>query len=119
MSLLNNAKLRNVSGILPTQKTAIKSFMRRAIYAWIRNRPGQVFAVRDLVGGPNWDWSGTPLYDLFDRHHKAGKNNASAMKRAAIDLGWLVKSVLAEDKRSFLSTKTWRANGYSWIGNEP
>ncbi len=119
MSLLNNTKLRNVPGILPEQKLSIKSFMRGAIYAWIRDRPGQVFAVRDLVGGPNWDWSGTPLYDLFDRHHTAGKNNASAMKRAAIDLGWLVKSVLAEDKRSFLSTKAGRANGYSWIGNEP
>ncbi|HWB06279.1 MAG TPA: hypothetical protein VG796_24865 [Verrucomicrobiales bacterium] len=119
MAFKNLTEIRDVHGITEAQKTHIKAFMQGAIYGWIRDRPGQAFAVRDLVGGPNFDWQGTPLYPLFERHLASGKTPKAAIKRAAIDLGWLVKTVISEDKRTFAASDAGRARGYSWLGNEP
>ena len=42
---------------------------------------------------------------LYPKHIDAGKDNKSAIKAAARDLGWLVKTVLSEDKRTFEAGK--------------
>ena len=118
MAFKNQTEIRNVYGITEAQKSHIKAFMQGAIYGWIRDRPRQVFAVRDLVGGPNWKWQGTPLLALFEKHVASGKDDETAMKRAAVDLGWLVKAVLSVDKRTFEETDAGLACGYSWVGNE-
>jgi hypothetical protein len=34
-------------------------------------------------------------------------------------LGWLTKTVLAEDKRVFTVEKASMVNSYRWMGNEP
>ncbi|MCI0693423.1 hypothetical protein L0337_15635 [candidate division KSB1 bacterium] len=70
------------------------------------------------MGGENFEWKGTPLYVLYQKHIANGKNHESAVEFAAKDLGWLVKAVLKEDKRTFEVVKIW-ANSYRWIGNEP
>jgi hypothetical protein len=118
MSLTNDSTLRNVSGITEHEKELIKAFMQGAIYSWIRDRQGEVFAVHDLAGGKNWQWQGTPLLALYEKHIQAGKDVEAAYNQAAIDLGWLVKSVLAEDKRVFTSTQKGLVSGYSWTGEE-
>lgn len=72
-----------------------------------------------LVGGENFQWKGTPLHVLYEKHIKAGKGRKSAIKAAARDLGWLVKSVLSEDKRTFEVGKGGLVRTYRWVGNEP
>lgn len=113
------SELREVTGISGPEKAAIKTFMQGAVYCWIKNRRGEQFAVRDLMGGENFDWDGTPLYVLFEKHSKQGKSNVAAIEAAGKDLGWLVKAVLSEDKRTFVPNKGGLVSIYHWVGNEP
>jgi hypothetical protein len=61
----------------------------------------------------------TPLYVLYQKHVDAGKDNKSARKAAAIDLGWLVKAFPSEDKRTFEAGKGGLVSTYRLTGNEP
>jgi hypothetical protein len=119
MTLNPQSELRDVSGISDDDKNLIKAFMQGAVYCWVKNRRDEWFAVRDLMGGPNFNWDGTPLQVLFDKHIEAGKYEDSAVKAAGIDLGWLVKTVLDEDRRTFEIIKEELVNKYRWDGNEP
>ncbi|MFA6104122.1 MAG: hypothetical protein WC721_18170 [Victivallaceae bacterium] len=108
-------ELRNVTGISDEETNLIKAFMQGAVYGWIKSHPGEWFAVRDLVGGENWDWAGTPLYALFEKHKNDGKSDDEAFDVAAQDLGWLVKTALSEDKRTFESRESGLVRNYRWI----
>ncbi len=119
MTLSPASELRDVHGIDDAQKRLIKAFMQGAVYCWVKNRKGEPFAVRDLMGGENFEWRGTPLYGLYQKHINDGKDNDSAIECAAKDLGWLVKTVLAEDKRTFEASKSGLVSNYRWVGNEP
>lgn len=112
------SELREVHGITDEQRSAIAYFMQGAIYSWAKNRPGEPFAVRDLMGGENFFWEGTPLIVLYKKHIALGKTNESAIEDAAKDLGWIVKSVLSRDKRTYAVEKAGLVNGYKWVGNE-
>jgi hypothetical protein len=118
VSLLEPSELRAVSGVGPADLVKINSFIQGAVYAWVKNRRDEWFAVRDLVGGENRDWSGTPLQVLYDKHTEQGKDDGSASDAAARDLGWIVKSVLHEDKRTFEVAKAGLVNSYRWTGDE-
>lgn len=116
MLLPQGQEMRDVSGISDEQKKAIKAFMQGAVYCWAKNQKDVEFAVRDLVGGDNADWGGTPLQALYDKHVQLGKDHPAAFDAAAIDLGWLVKAVLEADARKFTVSKSGRANAYLWVG---
>ncbi|MDI1299825.1 hypothetical protein [Methylotenera sp.] len=118
MAFTEHSELREVHGISDNEKSRIRTFMQGAIYCWVKNRAGEPFAVRDLMGGTNTDWAGTPLQALYDKHIDAGKDAESASEDAAKDLGWLVKRVLADDKRTFIAGKAGLVSSYHWIGNE-
>ena len=119
MAIIPQSDLRDIRGTSDTDKALIKAFMQGAVYSWVKNRKGEKLAVRDLVGGENFEWKGTPLYVLYQKHIDGGKNNESAIKAAARDLGWLVKTVLSEDKRTFEAGKGGLFSTYRWVGNEP
>ena len=97
----------------------MKAFLQGAAYSWAKNMPEQAFALRDLMGGENWEWRETPLYPLFLKHQNKGKSNADAMIDAAKDAGWILKEVLSADKRTFRVAARGLTNGYTWVGNEP
>lgn len=119
MSLLNNeTKLRYNFGISESELNLIKAYLQGSVYSWIKNREGEIFAARDLVGGQNFDWDGTPLYCLFQKHKDAGKDDDSAVAEAGKDLGWILKTVLSEDKRTFETHEKGLTKGYRWVGNE-
>ncbi len=117
--LIPQSELRDVHGISEAEKSHIKSFMQGAIYCWVKNRKEEPFAIRDLMGGENFEWKETPLYVLFQKHIDGGKDVDSAIESAARDLGWLTKTVLSEDKRTFEVAKSGLVSCYKWIGNEP
>ncbi|VTR98169.1 Uncharacterized protein OS=Bergeyella zoohelcum ATCC 43767 GN=HMPREF9699_01578 PE=4 SV=1 [Gemmata massiliana] len=116
MSLTECSELRDVHGISEDQKALIKAFIQGAVYCWVKNREGEPFAVRDLVGGVNANWSRTPLHALHTKHIKLDKDEESANEAAAKDLGWLVKTILHEDKRKFEAAKSGLVSTYRWIG---
>ncbi|MBK8094690.1 MAG: hypothetical protein IPK32_22655 [Verrucomicrobiaceae bacterium] len=119
MPLLPPSEIRSVTGVSAEQIVQMRSFLQGAVYCWVKNRSDEQFALRDLVGGENFEWSGTPLYPLFEKHSLQGKNDPSAVAAAAKDAGWLLKAVLNDDKGTFIVGDAGLANGYRWVGNEP
>jgi hypothetical protein len=119
MPLLPPSEIRDVHGVTPPQKELIKAYLQGAVYSWVKNRSGEQFAARDLVGGENFEWEGTPLIVLYEKHVSLGKTDEDAITDAAKDLGWLLKTVLHEDKRHFEVGRSGLTAGYRWIGNEP
>ncbi len=118
MTLITQSKLRINFGISDAQLALIKAYLQGSVYSWIKNRVGEIFAARDLVGGANFDWDGTPLYCLYQKHIDSGKHNKEAIDEAGKDLGWILKTVLNEDKRTFETHEKGLTKGYRWIGNE-
>jgi hypothetical protein len=111
--------IREVSGLSDDQRNAIRHFMQGAVYCWVKNRKSERFAVRDLMGGQNTRWHGTPLMVLYENHKARGKDDAAAIEAAGQDLGWLVKRFLSEDKRTFEFDNAGFVNTYRWVGDEP
>jgi hypothetical protein len=115
MALATPSELRDVTGISPPELAAIRAFVQGAVYCWVKNRRGEQFAVRDLVGGLNTDWTDTPLLPLYTKHVGKGKPSNEAAEAAGRDLGWIVKSVLADDKRTFEASKGGLVSQYRWL----
>ncbi len=121
MALNQPSEVRDVYGITNEQKLLIKAYLQGAVYSWVKNRKDESegwFAARDLVGGENFEWQGTPLIVLYEKHNK-GKTYDEAIVGAAKDLGWLLKAVLNDDKRHFEVGKSGLTAAYRWVGNEP
>lgn len=115
MSFTKPTLVRNVRGISDKDKTEIQNYLQGAVYSWIKNRKNEYCAARDLVGGENFDWDGTPLIKLYLKHAAKG---SGAVKAAGKDLGWILKGVLANDKRTFEIGRKGLSNAYRWVGNE-
>ena len=115
MALTDGSTARDVGGITPAQRAEIQAFIQGAVYSRIVSRPFEWFFVRDLAGGENSDWNGTPLQALYDKHVGLGRGHEAAMDEAGKDLGWIVKSVLIADRRYFEPDRSAYVNRYRWI----
>lgn len=119
--LEESSEFRDVHGITDEEKELVKAFMQGAVYSWVKNCSGVPFTVRDLVGGENYNWEGTPLQALYTKHVDCGKEHESAVEAAARDLGWLTKTVLHDDRRHFEVTKVGgklgKVSSYRWTGD--
>lgn len=114
MTLVPPSELRDVAGIDGHELDLVRAYLQGAVYSWVKNRSGEWFAVRDLVGGENTDWAGTPLQRLYDRHLESGRTEEEAFEAAAKDVGWIMKRLLAEDSRVFEFDNSQYANMYRW-----
>ena len=113
-NLLNEtSQLRRVNRISAEETQRIKDFLQGAVYCWCKNKKGDWFCLRDLMGGDNFYWQGTPLMPLYHKHEV---DKEDPVKEAGKDAGWLLKSVLASDKREFESKKENLIRNYRWIG---
>jgi hypothetical protein len=116
MVLVPFSLLRTVHGISDQDLDDIRLFMRGAVFCWLRNHPDQWFAVHDLVGGLVNDWHGTPLRmlrDLSDARHP--EDEEAAHDEAARNLGWIVKSMLHAEERTFRTCRGEIAREYLWV----
>ncbi|WP_149554610.1 hypothetical protein [Treponema pectinovorum] len=113
MLIKGNNTVRNVFGISEMQEAKIYTFLQGAVYCWCKNFNDEEFALRDLMGGENFDWEGTPLYALWEKHNELGA--ANPVKSAGIDAGWILKKVILEDKRKFELRESEMTNKYRWI----
>ncbi|EKB55933.1 hypothetical protein [Bergeyella zoohelcum] len=110
MSFKTNETIRDVYGISDEQKNAIMNFLQGAVYCWCKNRSDEWFSIRDLMGGDNYYWEGTPLIALWEKHKDVGA--------AGKDAGWLLKKVINNDKRTFETKKEELVRKYKWVGDE-
>lgn len=115
----DDSVIRSVKRIPDEQILAIKNFLQGAVYGWCMQNGKDWFGLRHLVGGTNFHWQRTPLYALYDKHIRLKKSSDDAVTAAAKDAGWLLKRVLADDKRHFLvDNERSLTNEYSWNGQE-
>lgn len=113
--LVNKSKLRTDFQIDESELERIKCFLQGAVYCWIKNRKDEFFAARDLVGGENYDWTGTPLIVLYEKHLNLGKNESMSKDEAGKEVGWILKLVLSDDNRTFEDCDMGKAKGYRWV----
>jgi len=115
MALINKSELREVRNISDVEKQSILDFLQGAIYCWCKNRKNEWFSLRDLMGGDNYYWDGTPLEVLYLKHKNMGKEWESASKDAGKDSGWILKKAIIKDVRSFETKKEELIRKYRWI----
>lgn len=115
--LKEDCRIRKISAKLSLKEMMLaKRYLQGAVHSFCKNNPGKAFSLRDLVGGENKDWGETPLQPIYDYHISLGKTDEEAKKQAAIDAGWLLKAVLAEEKnRLFEQTQEPRSKVYRKI----
>lgn len=102
--------VRNISDV---QLKAILDYLAGGVRTWCKARPREQFALRDLFGGENYYWTGTPLQALYDKYEVDGCSSDEAVTRAGRDAGRLLKRVLIEDAtRVYVQGYAGRANGY-------
>jgi hypothetical protein len=111
MSLNENTQINSVTGISDEERQRIIDFLQGAVYCWCKNRKDEWFSLRDLMGGDNYYWQGTPLLTLYTKHEKINDN---PVKEAGKDAGWLLKLALNNDKRTFDAKKEALIKHYRW-----
>ena len=104
----------------------IEAFLQGCVYTWCNTKKKEAFCAADFVGGTNKEWKGTPPYTLFSSRLEQYRReysqesekqiNARAFDQAGIDLGWILKSVLIKDKRSFTTHEGFHSAYYTWDG---
>lgn len=109
-------KCRVFIELSPEQLILTKKYLQGAVHSFCKNNPETAFSLRDLVGGENKDWGETPLQALYEYHLSTTKSEEKAKKQAAVDAGWLLKAVLAEEEnRLFEQLEGPRAKRYRKI----
>jgi hypothetical protein len=107
--------LREVTGLSAEEHQRIRDFIQGCVYCWRKNREGEWFSMQDLMGGVNRDWSGAPLNVLYTRHLQNGKSPDEAFDLAGQESGWLLKRVIKDDLRRFITEKTGMNRRYRWL----
>ena len=87
----------NVHGFTDVEIRRMRDFLLGAVQVWCRDRNGEWFAARDLLGGGNDDYS----------RRQAG--------RAA---GHLLKRVPHDDPKRTYETRRRFTHEYRWVGEE-
>lgn len=64
--IIGETAYKNVHGFTDAELQRMRDYLLGAVQAWCRDRHGEWFAARDLLGGANYYWQGTPLIRLYD-----------------------------------------------------
>lgn len=118
MSLIgDNIRTQNVAWLDDEAKQLMMNYLQGHVYCWCKNnQPNSWFAARDLLGGVNRDWTDTPLQSLYEHYRSDLRlSHEQAERRAGIDVGKLLKEVLAQDNREF-ETRMQHVRMYRWTG---
>lgn len=118
--LIGHRRCFRVHGLSNVERALIYSYMQGAVYRRCNENPNDWFAARDLVGGRNYYWQGTPLivvYNLFRQRHP-NRTSRYAEKQAAKAIGHLLKRVIVDDKRTFMTRVQGLSRQYLWTGDE-
>ena len=107
-----------VNGFSERELNLMRAFLQGAVYCRCKNRKDEWFAARDLLGGDNYYWQGTPLMPLYDYYLNGNEENHDyAVEEAGKAAGRLLKEVLINDKRTFETEKGY-TRMYRWTGAE-
>lgn len=115
-----------INSISETEMKKIQDYLQGCVYTWCNKKGKEAFCAADFVGGTNKKWQGTPLYALFKSRLAQYKTDypqeteeqltSWAIEQAGKDLGWILKNVLINDKRSFTTHEGFHSAYYTWDG---
>ena len=90
------------------------------VQAWCRDRHGEWFAARDLLGGANYYyWQGTPLLRLYEYYLEQSDGDVEyAVRQAGRAAGHLLKCFLIEDPKRTYENRQGYTREYRWVGEE-
>lgn len=104
MSLINGSqRIYKITAKLSIEEiTNIEYYVKGAVYSYCNNKLSDAtnsdwFATYNLFGEKNYYWQ-DPIYKIYDWHIKQGCTNKQAFDKAGKDIGWILKSVLKQDK---------------------
>ena len=98
MIIRGNKTVRKISANISLLDIEVaKAYIQGAVHSDCNNKKSKELSVRSLFGGDNGDWHDTPLQHIYD-YHKYISCSKKPEKEAAKDVGWLLKSVLVNDK---------------------
>ena len=102
--LQGKSKITNISAKLnPEELASAKVYILGAVHGYTASDEEGCFSVRSLFGGKNKDWGDTPLQKIYDFYKNTEKlGHEEAAKRAAQDVGKLLRQVLNEDKYDYI-----------------
>ena len=101
------------------EKQRMRDYLLGAVQAWCRDRHGEWFAARDLLGGANFYWQGTPLMPLYEYYlANSDEDDEYARRQAGRAAGTLLKRVLIEDSKRTYETRQGYTREYRWVGEE-
>jgi len=117
--LTPDSNVKEVEGISCDERQRIKDFLQGAVYCWCKHNKSEWLSLRIFLGGENYDWQGTPLNVLFEKHRiTMGKDVETSVKHAGLDAGSILKQVIKDDKRVFETRKNEGFREYLWTGTE-
>ena len=110
--LIQEGVIRKIHSISGTKTEKIKKYLQGAIRCHDKVAVGEWFSLRDLMGGENFDWNGTPLQELFEAY----RGRSDALKMTAKSAGWLLKATIKDDPyRRYETKKEAFTRKYRWV----
>ena len=117
--IIGEDSYRNVHGLLDSEIQRMLDYLQGAVQVWCRDRHGEWFAARDLLGGANYYWQGTPLMRLYEYYMEQSDGDGEySVIQAGRAAGNLLKHVLIEDSKRIYETRQGYTREYRWVGEE-
>lgn len=117
--VIGHTSYRNVHGFSPREIERMLDYLLGAVQVWCRDRHGEWFAARDLLGGANYYWQGTPLMRLYEYYmEQSDVDDVYSVRQAGRAAGHLLKRVLIEDTKRIYETRQGFTREYRWVGEE-
>lgn len=117
--IIGDTNYMKVHGFTERELQRMRDYLLGAVQVWGRDRHGEWFAARDLLGGANYYWQGTPLMRLYEYYmEQSDEDEEYSVKQAGRAAGHLLKRVLIEDKKRIYETRQRYTREYRWVGEE-
>ena len=117
--IVGELSYKKVHGFSDGELQRMRDYLLGSVQAWCRDRHGEWFAARDLLGGANFNWQGTPLQPLYVYYmERSNHDDAYSVKQAGRAAGHLLKRVLIEDSKRTYETHKGYTRQYRWVGRE-
>lgn len=117
--IVDETTSKNVHGIDERELQRMRDYLLGAVQVWCRDRHGEWFAARDLLGGNNYFWQGTPLIRLYDYYMELSDGDDEyAVNQSGRAAGHLLKRVLLDDTKRTYESRRRYTREYRWIGEE-
>ena len=110
--LISKGRIKKIHSISETQAQEIRNYLQGAIRCHDKVAVGKWFSLRDLMGGANFDWNGTPMQALFEAY----RGRSDTLKVTAKSAGLLLKAAIEEDPcRRYETKKEAFTRMYRWV----